>query len=113
MAEALTGFSSSSRPSFTVFFSSLPLRTMTTSTSLPTGVSATMRGRSRISLMSLPSNLMMTSPASMPAGLAGPLSSMPAINAPRAGLMLRLSAISSVTCWIFTPSQPRRISPNC
>ena len=83
-----------------------------TSTSLPTGVSATMRGRSRISLMSLPSNLTMTSPASMPAGLAGPLSSMPATSAPRAGLMPRLSAMSSVTCWMRTPSQPRRVSPN-
>ena len=42
----------------TVRFSSLPLRTIVTSTSLPTGVSATTRGRSRISWMSLPSNLM-------------------------------------------------------
>ena len=25
----------------------------------------------------------------------------------------RLSAISSVTCWMRTPSQPRRVSPNC
>src|SRR5215467_1646792 len=74
---------SSRRPSFTMRLSSLPFRTMTTSTSLPTGVSATMRGRSFISLMSLPSNLMMTSPASMPAGFAGPFSSMPATSAPR------------------------------
>ena len=65
---------------------------MTTSTSLPTGVSATMRGKSFISLMSLPSNLTTTSPGSMPAGLAGPRSSTPAISAPRAGLMARLSA---------------------
>ena len=63
--------------------------------------------------MSLPSNLTMTSPASMPAGLPGPLSSTPATSAPRTGLMPRLSAISSVTCWILTPSQPRRTSPNC
>ena len=66
--------------------SSSPLRMMTTSTSLPTGVSATTRGRSCGSLMSLPSNLMMTSPGSMPAGFAGPLSSTPAISAPRARL---------------------------
>ena len=71
---------------------------MTTSTSLPTGVSATMRGRSRISLTSWPSNLMITSPGWMPAGLAGPLSSMPATSAPRGWLMSRLSAMSSVTC---------------
>src|SRR5947208_2548944 len=99
--------------SSTDFYSSLPLRMMTTSTSLPTAVSATTRDRSFGSLTSLPSNLTTTSPGSMPAGLAGPLSSTPATSAPRAGLMLRLSPISSVTCWIRTPSQPRRSSPNC
>ena len=36
--------------------------------------------------MSLPSNLTTTSPGSMPAGFAGPLSSTPAISAPRARL---------------------------
>ena len=46
----------------------------------------------------------------MPAGLAGPLASTPATSAPRAGLMLRLSAISALTCWMRTPSQPRRTS---
>ena len=50
-------------------------------------------------------------PGSMPAGFAGPWSSMPATSAPRAGLMLRLSAMSSVTCWMRTPSHPRRVSP--
>ena len=35
----------------------------------------------------------------------------PATSAPRGGLMLRLSAMSSVTCWMRTPSQPRRVSP--
>ena len=83
-----------------------------TGTSLPIGVSPTIFGRSRISLMSLPSNLTITSPGSMPAGFAGPLSSMPATSAPRVGLMPRLSAISSVTCWMRTPSQPRRTSLN-
>jgi hypothetical protein len=37
---------------------------------------------------------------------------MPATRAPRAGLTLRLSAISSLTCWMRTPSQPRRTSLN-
>ena len=97
----------------TLLVSSLPLRMICTGTCLPTGVSATTRGRSRISLMSLLSNLMITSPGSMPAGLAGPLSSTPATRAPRGGLMPRLSAISSVTCWMRTPSQPRLVSPNC
>ena len=109
LAEACCALSvSSSRPSVTLRVSSLPLRMMTTSTSLPTAVSATTRDRSFGSLTSLPSNLTTTSPGSMPAGLAGPLSSTPATSAPRAGLMLRLSAISSVTCWMRTPSQPRR-----
>ncbi len=103
---------SCSRPTVTLWVSSLPLRMTTTSTVLPTGVSATMRGRSCISLTSWPSNVTTTSPASMPAGLAGPLSSMPATSAPCGGLMPRLSAMSSVTCWMRTPSQPRRVSPN-
>src|SRR5262245_37352539 len=75
---------SSSRPSVTVLVSSLPLRMITTGVCLPTGVSATTRGRSRISLMSLPSNFTITSPGSMPAGLGGPLSSMPAARTQRA-----------------------------
>ena len=36
----------------------------------------------------------------------------PATNAPRASSMPRLSAMSSVTGWMRTPSQPRRVSPN-
>src|SRR3981189_114853 len=104
LAAACCTFSvSSRRPSLTFLVSSLPLRMTTTSTSLPTAVSATTRERSLGSLTSLPSNLTTTSPGSMPAGFAGPLSSTPAISAPRAGLMLRLSAISSVTCWMRTP----------
>ena len=75
---------SSRRPSVTCLVTSLPLRTTATSTALPTGVDATMRGRSRESFTSLPSNLTITSPTSRPAGLAGPLSSMPAMSAPRA-----------------------------
>src|SRR5208337_3513869 len=50
------------------------------------------RRRSRDSLMSLLSNLTITSPGISPAGLAGPLSSTPAMSAPRAG-------------WMRTPSQ--------
>ena len=45
----------------------------TTSTSLPTGVSATMRGRSCISLTSWPSNLTTTSPGCDAGGLGRPL----------------------------------------
>src|ERR1043166_1948749 len=92
LTEACCGVSSS-RPSRTVLVSSLPLRMMTTGTSLPIGVSPTIFGRSRISLMSLPSNLMITSPGSIPAGFAGPLSSMPATSAPRVGLLRGLPKI--------------------
>ena len=71
-----------------------------------------MRGRSRDSLTSRPSNLVITSPTSRPAGLAGPLSSMPATSAPRAVPRPSASAVASSTFWMRTPSQPRRVSPN-
>jgi hypothetical protein len=86
---------------------------MMTSTALPTGLSATTRGRSRISFTSLPSNLMMTSPGWTVPLSTGPPLMMPATSAPVAVFMPRLSAISSVTGWMRTPSQPRRVSPNC
>ena len=63
---------SSRRPSVTVLVTSLPSRTTTTSTDLPTSIEATRRGRSRDFLMSLPSNLTITSPGISPAGLADP-----------------------------------------
>ena len=91
---------------------SLPPRTTVTGTSLPTGVLATIFERSRGSFTSLPSNLTITSPDLMPAGFAGPLSATPATSAPRAFDRPRLSAIVSSTVWMFTPSQPRRVSPN-
>jgi hypothetical protein len=61
---------------------------------------------------SRPSNSTMMSPASSPAFSAGPPSVTPATSAPMARSMPRLSAISSVTSWMRTPSQPRRVSPN-
>ena len=54
----------------------------------------------------------MTSPGWITPLSAGPPWTMPATSAPRALSMPRLSAISSVTGWMRTPSQPRRVSPN-
>ncbi len=53
---AATFSPSSSRPSLTVLLISLPPRMIISSTSLPTGVAATSLGRSRDSLIGLPSN---------------------------------------------------------
>ncbi len=96
----------------TLSVSSLPLRITTTSTVLPTDVSATTRGRSRTSFTSRPSNLTITSPGRTPPLAAGPLSLTPAISAPRARPNPRLSAIWSSIAWMRTPIQPRRVSPN-
>ena len=84
VAAASASFSpSSSRPSSTLTVCSTPLRERPPrQPDLPTGVSATTRGRSRISLTSLPSNLMITSPGWMPALSAGPPSMTPATSAP-------------------------------
>ena len=103
---------SSSRPSVTLTVISWPLRSTTTSTSLPTGLSATARGSSRLCPMSLPSKVMMTSPSSIEPLSTGPPLMMPDTSAPLASARPRLSAISSVTGWMRTPSQPRRVSPN-
>ena len=89
-----------------------PFRQTSTPTALPISVSATIRGRTRTRGTSLPSNLRMMSPASNPAVAAGPGSKTLATKAPRGLSRARLSAISSVTGWMRTPSQPRRISPN-
>ena len=98
VALALASFSPSSRrPSFTCLVISLPLRRMRTSTSLPTIVWPTMRGNSFESFTSLPSNFRITSPASMPAGFAGPLSSTPATSAPFGSFKPSDSAIDSST----------------
>src|SRR5262249_47899811 len=68
-----------------------------------TGVRATMMGRSPESLISLPSNSMMTSPTLTPAFSAGPSFETLATRAPRPLSIPRLSAISGVTFWISTP----------
>ena len=71
-AAALTGSSSSAnRPTATCRVLRWPLRSSSTSTSLPIGVCATMRGRPRMVLTSLPSNFRMMSPSRMPAFAAG------------------------------------------
>ncbi len=52
-----------------------------------------------------------TSPASISPSSAGPSGVTLATSAPAASLRPRLSAISSVTVWIRTPSQPRLVRP--
>ena len=100
----------SSSPRRTCKVISLPLRIIRTSTSLSTSVSATIRGKSRIFSINLPSKLTITSPASIPDKSAGPPSLTFDTKAPAASTP-RLSAISSVTSWIKTPSQPLRVRP--
>ena len=87
-------------PTLALRLTSLPLRQTTTGTDLPTGVSATMAGKERMRLISLPSKERMMSPGWMPAFLAGLLSLKLATSAPRAGLKPKFSAISSVTVWM-------------
>ncbi len=91
----------------------LPLRSTSTSTVLPIGVRATILGRPRMVVTSLPSNFMMTSPASRPPLAAGPSGVTAETSAPVFSVTPSVSAMSSVTVWILTPSQPRRVSPNC
>ena len=64
--------SSGSSPSVTWTSFSWPLRQTLTSTSLPIGVSATIRGRERILSIVLPSNSTTTSPCWMPAFVGRP-----------------------------------------
>ncbi len=110
--EARIGTSSSSSPIFTPIVTIRSLRHTSTGTRLPMSVSATMRGSSRMVSTGLPSNFRMTSPASMPLSSAGPSSVTDDTSAPRAPPSRpMLSAISSVTDWMRTPSQPRRVCP--
>ena len=102
---------SSSSPTLICTVTFLPSRHSSTGTSSLIRVAATMRGRRRMSGTSLPSNFSTISPALMPPLAAGPVSVTLAIRAPRALSRPRLSAISSVTIWMRTPSQPRRVRP--
>ena len=91
-------------------------RQTSTLTYLLISVSATIFGKLRISLTSRLLNLRITSPLFIPPFAAGLLSVTLATKAPSAFLRPNLSAISSVTFCIRTPSQPRRVLPyliNC
>ena len=59
----------------------------------------------------LPSTLTMTSPDLMPAASAGLSGWTMATSAPLSDLSDRLSAISLVIGWIWTPSSPRSTRP--
>ena len=63
--------------------------------------------------ISWPSNLTITSLGSMPAAAAGLPGETLATSAPFGSCSPRLAATSSVTFCTCTPSQPRRVSPNC
>ena len=89
----------------------LPSRTMVSGTASPGLMPATLRDRSRESVTSLPSIFRMVSPCFTPAASAGESSVTSATMAPLASLRPRLSAMSSVTGWIWTPSQPRVTLP--
>ena len=69
------------------------------------------RASSRASLTVSPLTAVITSPDSMPALAAGPLACGSATSAPSAFFRPRLSAISAVTGWIWTPIQPRLTEP--
>ena len=101
------GFSAS----VAVTVTSLPSRQRTMGTCLPTSVSATMRGRAGMSFTSCPLKRSTMSPLWIFALSAGPPSFTPAIIAPVTSFSPTLSAISCVTCWMRTPSQPRTGCP--
>ena len=69
------------------------------------------RASSLASLTGSPFTAVMTSPDWMPALAAGPLACGSATSAPSAFFMPRLSAMSAVTGWIWTPIQPRLTEP--
>ena len=69
------------------------------------------RASSRASLTVSPLTAVITSPDSMPALAAGPFACGSATSAPSAFLRPRLSAMSAVTGWIWTPIQPRLTEP--
>jgi len=93
-----------------------PLRHSSTATLLPGLVAATMRGKSLELFTGLPSNLRITSLASIPALSAGPFFSTLLISAPTGLLRPNDSASSRVNSWIVTPMRPRVTFPlvrNC
>ena len=100
----------SRRPSVTISVSMAPSRNTSTSTALPTAVLPTLRTKPRVSATSVPSKVRITSPASMPASLAGP-SGTSVTSAPSAVARPIASATSPLTSWMRTPNQPRRVSP--
>ena len=103
--------SSLSSAIFTVKLCSFLSRMTFTTTVRPTGVRATKSGRSAESAMGLPSYSTITSPCLMPAASAGPSLTTSATSAPFGSESPSDSAMSGVTFWIITPSQPRVTCP--
>ena len=87
------------------------LQTLTL-TVVPTFVLATIAGNSFIWLILTPLNSKIMSPAFIPPLSDGLFSATLATNAPLGSSSFSTSAISWVTSWILTPSQPLFVSPN-
>ena len=103
--------SSSSLAIRAVSRTSLPSRTTTTGTSLPTRASATRLGRSPDFATFFPANSTMMSPGFTPALSAGEPATTDATRAPVASFRLKPLASSLVRGWTDTPSQPRSTLP--
>ncbi len=101
----------SSSPIVTCAVSVSSSRQKVTLASVLTSYSAIMRGRAFISWIFWPLNSRIMSPAFKPAFSAGPPLVTLATRAPRGSSRPKLSAISSVTFWMRTPSHPRRVRP--
>ena len=76
------------------------------------GINTAILGNSFISLIFVPLNSKIISPALMPALSDGLFSATLATNAPLGSSSFSISAISLVTTWILTPSHPLLVSPN-
>src|SRR6266404_3473333 len=98
---------SSSRPTVAVSVTGLPSRTTLSGTARPTGVSATVRGRSPARATGRPSYSTITSPSLRPAFAAGEPSLTDVTSAPSVRVSRKLLARSAVRGWMPTPSQPR------
>ena len=88
-----------------------PSRRITTGTARPTGVLATIPGRTRGPSTFFPSKVTMTSPGLKPARAAGESSLTDATRAPCVPVIPNDLASSSVRGWIDTPSHPRVTLP--
>ncbi len=88
----------------------LPSRITPSVTSRPGGLPLMSRSSQRSSEVWSSSNCTSTSPIRRPAFAAGPSGAIQATIAPNCGMPIAC-AMSGVTSWIFSPSQPGRTQP--